>query len=91
MGADAAVGEGSGAGSVARPPPAPRPPPAAVLAAGTSRYCRPSISYIAGPPMKFPPNRDDHSCLPVSLSHARMRLSRPAPNTRPDSVTMMLF
>ena len=66
-----------------------RPP--AVLAAGTSRYCLPSISYIAGEPTKLPPNRDDQSCLPVSLSHARIWLSRPAPNTSPASVTMMLL
>ena len=50
-------------------PPAPRP---AVLAAGTSRYCRPSVSYITGDPAKLPPKRDDHNCLPLSLSHARI-------------------
>ena len=54
-----------------------------------SRYCLPPISYITGEPMKLPPNRDDQSCLPVSLSQARMWLSRPAPKTSPDSVTMM--
>ena len=54
------------------------------------RCGRPS-RYIAGEPMKLPPNHDDHNCLPLSLSHARIWLSRPAPNTRPDSVTMMLL
>src|SRR5688500_6893032 len=82
-----AAGLPPGAGGTPAPPP--RPP--AVLAAGTSRYCRPSISYIAGEPTKLPPNRDDQSRVPVSLSHARMWLSRPAPKIRPDSVTMMLL
>src|SRR5688572_27099707 len=70
---------GAGAG------PAPRPP--AVLAAGTTRYCRPSVSYISGEPANWPPNRADHNWRPVSLSQARIWLSPPAPNTRPDSVT----
>ena len=65
--------------------PAPRPPGA--LAAGTSRYCRPRVSYITGEPAKSPANGDAHSRRPVSLSHARIWLSPPAPNTRPDSVT----
>ena len=38
--------------------PAPRP---AALAAGTSKYCRPSVSYITGDPAKSPANRDAHS------------------------------
>jgi hypothetical protein len=44
-----------GAAGIARPP-------AAEPAAGTSRYCRPSISYMTGELTKLPPNLEDQSC-----------------------------
>src|SRR5512132_2113944 len=43
---------------------------------------------MTGEPMKSPPKRDDHSWAPVSVFQARIWLSRPAPNSRPDAVTI---
>src|SRR5678816_2639913 len=43
---------------------------------------------MTGEPTKSPPKRADHSCAPVSVSHARIALSRPAPNSRPAAVTI---
>src|SRR4249919_582312 len=43
---------------------------------------------MTGEPTKSPPKRDDHSCAPLSVSHARIALSRPAPNSTPDAVTI---
>src|SRR4249920_2830714 len=43
---------------------------------------------MTGEPTKSPPKRDDHSCAPLSVSHARIALSRPAPNSTPEAVTI---
>src|SRR5258708_6423344 len=56
--------------------------------AATRRYCRPSISYMAGAPLIAPPSEAVHATFPVPVSNARTLLSPPGANSRPPAVTI---